>query len=121
MCIRDRAHAEGHDAHHSGVPQDVHHATPGGRAVVDKQIGDEDRQCDEDKAVTVSYTHLVGKKIVDGEMTLESLADYAEGLKSFDVPSGRQEYLHREPQVLRDWEKRQSENLHSQHLVRERE
>ena len=26
-------------------------------------------------------------------MTLESLADYAEGLKSFDVPSGRQEYL----------------------------
>ena len=49
----DQAHAEGHDAHHSGVPQDVHHATPGGRAVVDKQIGDEDRQCDEDKAVII--------------------------------------------------------------------
>ena len=40
-----------------------------------------------------SYDSGVGKKIVDGEMTLESLADYAEGLKSFDVPSGRQEYL----------------------------
>ena len=34
-----------------------------------------------------SYDSGVGKKIV------ESLADYAEGLKSFDVPSGRQEYL----------------------------
>ena len=40
-----------------------------------------------------SYDSGVGKKIVDGEMTLESLADYAEGLKSIDVPSGRQEYL----------------------------
>jgi xylose isomerase len=40
-----------------------------------------------------SYDSGVGKKIVDGEMTLESLADYAEGLKNFDVPSGRQEYL----------------------------
>lgn len=40
-----------------------------------------------------SYAAGIGKKIVDGEMTLETLADYAEGIKSFDVPSGRQEYL----------------------------
>ena len=36
-----------------------------------------------------SYDSGVGKKIVDGEMTLESLADYAEGLKNFDGICGQ--------------------------------
>ena len=40
-----------------------------------------------------SYRSGVGKTIVDGTATLESLSDYAMGLEKIDVPSGRQEYL----------------------------
>ena len=40
-----------------------------------------------------SYQSGIGKSIVDGTATLESLAEYAEGLESVEVPSGRQEYL----------------------------
>ena len=35
----------------------------------------------------------MGKRIVDGEETLESLAAYAADLKDIKVQSGRQEYL----------------------------
>ena len=40
-----------------------------------------------------SYNHGIGKKIVDNQTTLEELAEYALTVKSFDVDSGRQEYL----------------------------
>ena len=40
-----------------------------------------------------SYEKGVGKRIVNGEETLESLAEYAAGLKNVEVASGRQEYL----------------------------
>jgi xylose isomerase len=40
-----------------------------------------------------SYTNGIGKKILDGQVTLESLYDYAKDLRDIDVASGRQEYL----------------------------
>jgi xylose isomerase len=40
-----------------------------------------------------SYTRGIGKDIVDGNVTLEQLSDYAMGLDQVDVESGRQEYL----------------------------
>ena len=40
-----------------------------------------------------SYTGGIGKRIVDGKETLESLALYAADLKGVEVASGRQEYL----------------------------
>ena len=40
-----------------------------------------------------SYNSGVGKQIVDGEATLESLSEYALSLKSVNVGSGRQELL----------------------------
>jgi xylose isomerase len=40
-----------------------------------------------------SYTRGIGKEIVDGNVTLEQLSDYAMGLENVEVESGRQEYL----------------------------
>ena len=40
-----------------------------------------------------SYHSGVGMDIVEGRATLESLSEYALGLGSIEVPSGRQEYL----------------------------
>ncbi|MBO7502734.1 MAG: xylose isomerase, partial [Clostridia bacterium] len=40
-----------------------------------------------------SYEKGVGRRIVSGEETLESLAEYAASLRNVEVPSGRQEYL----------------------------
>ena len=40
-----------------------------------------------------SYESGVGRRIVDGKETLESLAAYAADLKDINVSSGRQEYL----------------------------
>ena len=40
-----------------------------------------------------SYNDGIGKDIRDGNVTLESLADYAAGLKNVIPESGRQEYL----------------------------
>ena len=40
-----------------------------------------------------SYTKGIGKEIVDGNVTLEQLSDYAMGLENVEVESGRQEYL----------------------------
>ena len=40
-----------------------------------------------------SYTKGIGKDIVDGNVTLEQLSDYALTLDQVDVESGRQEYL----------------------------
>ncbi len=45
------------------------------------------------KARYASYEEGIGKKIVDGETSLEELSDYACGLESITVESGRQEYL----------------------------
>ena len=40
-----------------------------------------------------SYTKGIGKEIVDGNVTLEQLSDYAMTLNEVEVESGRQEYL----------------------------
>ena len=40
-----------------------------------------------------SYKEGIGKRIVEGKETLESLAAYAANLTNIQVPSGRQEYL----------------------------
>ena len=40
-----------------------------------------------------SYTRGIGKDIVDGNVTLEQLSDYALTLNDVEVESGRQEYL----------------------------
>lgn len=40
-----------------------------------------------------SYKSGIGKRIVEGKETLESLAEYAAGLTDFKAQSGRQEYL----------------------------
>ncbi|RRD93896.1 xylose isomerase [Clostridiales bacterium COT073_COT-073] len=40
-----------------------------------------------------SYNSGIGQKIVEGNITLEELADYACTLGEIEVPSGRQEYL----------------------------
>ena len=40
-----------------------------------------------------SYHSGVGMDIGEGRATLESLSEYALGLGSIEVPSGRQEYL----------------------------
>ncbi|MCF0141898.1 MAG: xylose isomerase [Parasporobacterium sp.] len=40
-----------------------------------------------------SWNDGIGKKIIDGEVTLEEAAEYALGLEKVEVPSGRQEML----------------------------